>query len=1119
MDRKISLGLNIGVSSVGFSVIDAEAGKILELGSRLINGKVGEENLTRRYMRGSRRLNNRKKQRRKDVTKLFDQFGLIDSKNNEHYFDNFVDNSNPYELRVKGLSKQLTTSEIADSLYHIVKRRGISYDLKDVDSEAEDSEYANGLKINNLELKTQTPAQIQLKRLNEYGAIRGKVVTDNETLLNIFPTKAYLDEAKRIIKKQREFYPDILTDEFEEKYCQIVSRKRSYFVGPGSVKSRTDYGIFKTDGRILNNLFEELIGHDKIFPDELRAAGASYTAQKFDVLDDLNNLRILSYGDQKLTPKDKEQIIEELKSNTSNINMIKLIKKIANCDGSDIKGYRIDTRGKPDISSMATYRKVHRKFLDNNVDINEWPTDFFDNLSFILTLNTDNGEIRNQLENLLQSQYDFLSDDLIQLIIDNKASFDVTSSNSWHRLSIKTMDLLIPEMIKNSIGQNDLIKQMGLVKNNGPKYSKYKHLPYKKIAEDIYNPVVSKVVREALKIVNAVMKEYEHIDYIVAQMPRDKNEDEEKRNIESFQRTNSREIMDAKEEFIEATGISSDEYDKLSSNIRFKIRLWYQQKGMDLYSGRAIQPEDILQNGSKLEIDHIVPVSISFDDGINNKTLCYAEMNQLKDKMTPFEYLNEGYGQSYVAMKDMVLKNSRLNLKRRNYFYEEDIRDSNTRKRFITRNLIDTRYSSKVVFNGLHDFFDEKGIDTKVSVIRSKFTSNMRKYWQIKNSRETYHYYAIDASIIAAMPFLTIWKHGFSMFPNSLDGDVLDIKLGEILSTREYLKYTYQEPYSGFESELKNSDDRVKFSHQIDKKMNRKISDSTVYSTRFGKLAKDEGTSEYVVAKIKDIYDIDEYAKFKKIYDKDKTKFLLNKYDSKSFAQLERIMNTYPDSFEERIRGKVRMFSASPFELYRRDNGPIRKYAKKNNGPEIKQLKYLDKKVGSTIDITPANTRNKRVVLQSLKPWRTDVYLNHETNEYEIMGIKYSDLKFNKGEGYGIKRDKYLEIKHREEVSDDSEFMFTLYKKDRIKVKNIESGESVEVLFWSRTMEKQKGYAELKPIKSLTSDDELPIYGKSKRLVKRLVPKNCKIWKVNTDILGNPFYLEREGSGPKDILE
>ncbi|MFD1418982.1 type II CRISPR RNA-guided endonuclease Cas9 [Companilactobacillus keshanensis] len=1130
MNRKISLGLDIGVSSVGYSVIDYEAGKILELGSRLINAKIGEENQTRRSMRGTRRLINRKKQRRKDTAKLFNEFGLINTKDDKNYFDHFANNSNPYELRVKGLSEELSLSEISESLYHIVKRRGISYDLKDADDESEGSEYSKSLQINTKELKTQTPAQIQLERLDKYRATRGKVVVDaneREVLLNVFPTKSYFDEAKLIIEKQREFYPDVLTEEFEEAYCEILNRKRDYFVGPGSEKSRSDYGIYKEDGRTLKNLFEELIGHDKIFPKELRASSASYTAQVFNVLNDLNNLRILNYEDQKLTEADKNHILLELKKSTSNINMIKLIKKIVGCDDSDITGYRTNEKDKPEISSMGIYHKIHKKFLESDIDIFDWPTDFLDRLSFIITLNTENGEIRKQLRSQLQPEYDFLTDDLIQLIIDNKVSFNVTSNNKWHRLSVKTMKLLIPEMLKRPVEQMTLINEMGLIKDNGKKYNQYKYIPYKKIAEEIYNPVAAKSVREALKIVNAVVKEYGHINYIVVEMPRDKNEKEAKDQIKDFQDKNKEQKNDALKKFTNSVGskpMVDDGLRRYGAKLFFKIRLWYQQQGIDLYNGKSILASDLLNNPDNFEIDHIIPQSISFDDSVNNKTLCYAEMNQIKGQKTPFEFLNEGHGQGFDSMKAMVIKNPIFNKnKRKNYLFSENVSDIDTRKRFISRNLVDTRYSSRVVLNSLQEFFREKEINTKVTVIRGKFTSNMRKHWHINKTRETYHHHAIDASIIASTPFLNIWKKGVNIFPVKVENDnTVDIETGEILDDKSFDKEVYAQPYNGFVYELMNSDDRIKFSHQVDKKMNRKVSDATIYSTRFGKLAKDKKESEYVVAKIKNIYDPKEYARFKNIYDKDKTKFLLNKYDPRSFNYLEEIMNTYPDSIEKMGRNdKVHVVAVSPFELYRLDHGPVRKYSKKNNGPEIRQLKYLDKNIGSNIDITPENAKNKHVILQSLNPWRTDVYLNHENDEYEIMGIKYSDLKFNKNEGYGIKRDKYLEIKHREKVSDDSEFMFTLYKKNQIKVKNMETGESVEMLFWSRTMETHKGYVELKPIyKYKTDNDVWKIYGSAKKqILKQLVPKNCKIWKVNTDILGNPYYLEKEGENPKDILD
>ncbi|WP_334329020.1 type II CRISPR RNA-guided endonuclease Cas9 [Companilactobacillus sp. HBUAS59699] len=1131
MGRKISLGLDIGVASVGYSVIDIEAGKIIELGARLFNSSVAAENETRRGMRGARRLSNRKKQRREDVFKLFKESGLLSSSDDHSYFDEFDNNANPYELRVKGLSKRLTKEELATALYNLVKRRGISYDLKDADDESEGTDYANSLKLNTLELKEKTPAEIQLARLNKYGAVRGKVLAapdedNSDVLLNVFPTKEFAKEAKKIIATQQEYYPDILTDDFVEQYLEILTRKRQYFEGPGSEKSRTDYGIYKENGRTLDNLFEELIGHDKIYPDELRASAASYTAQKFNVLNDLNNLRILNHEDQKLTTAEKNEIIDQLTTTEKSIRMINLIKKVAKCTDDDIKGYRVVDKDKPEISSMQVYRKVRKDFIAEGIDITQWPIEFLDELSFIITLNTENGEIREQLHDRLASKYDFLNDNLIQFIIDHKTSFDIKSNNKWHRFSLKTMNVLIPEMIKRPVEQMTLINEMGLIKDNGKRFVNNKYLPYKEIAKDIFNPVASKAVREALKIVNKIMKDYGHIDYLVVEMPRDANEDEAKKQITDFQKRNKAEKDSALVAITNDIGSKKEVDDALrvyGAKLFFKIRLWYQQDGIDLYNGKAISAADLLRNPDKFEIDHIIPQSISLDDSINNKTLCYADMNQVKGQNTPLGFMSEGHGQGFDVMKAMVMKNSKLTAKRNNYLFAEDINDIETRKRFIARNLVDTRYSSRVVLNSLQDFFKEKETGTKVTVIRGKFTSNMRKHWHINKTRETFHHHAIDASIIAATPFLRIWKKGASMFPVKVEGNSVDIETGEILDDKSFDKEVYEQPSNGFVDELMNADDRIKFSHQVDKKMNRKVSDATIYSTRMGKLAKDKKDSEYVLSKIKNIYDASEYAKFKKLYDKDSSKFLLAKYDPRSFKKLEDIMQQYPDSIETMQRnGKIKPVDISPFELYRRDHGMVRKYSKKDNGPFIKQLKYLDKKIGSNIDITPKNAKGKHVILQNLTPWRTDVYLNHDTGEYEIMGIKYSDLKFNSSEGYGIKKEKYLEIKDREKVSDDSEFMFTLYRKNRIKVKNISTNESVEMLFWSRTKDKSKGYAELKPIFKYKTDpdDVWPIYGTAKsQIVKRMIPKGCKIWKVNTDILGNPFYIEKEGNEPKDILD
>ncbi|NVY96869.1 type II CRISPR RNA-guided endonuclease Cas9 [Lactobacillus sp. DCY120] len=1129
MNERISLGLDIGVASVGFSVLNIENGKILELGSRLFNATVAEENQTRRDRRGSRRLLRRQRQRRIDAARLLYQVGLIKDFSEEDFAKTFRNNWDPYQLRVQGLTQKLTMEQLANALYHLVKRRGISYALADADDEDNDNDYSASLQVNQKALQDQTPAQIQLARLQKYGQVRGRIDRGGSEipLLNVFPNGAYIREAQMIIQCQRQYYPTVLTTEFEKQYLDILRRKRNYFVGPGSEKSRTDYGIYKTSGQTLNNLFEELIGHDSIYKDQLRAAAVSYTAQLFNVLNDLNNLTIATYEDGKMPPADKQKIIDSLRSSTKATSMMTLIKKVAHCQTEDIRGYRLNPKtDKPEFSSMDNYRKVHRTLVPLGVDINGWPNDFYDQLSFIMTLNTEDGEIRRRLVTDLQPKYAFLTDETIQILIDQKHSFDITSNNKWHRFSLKTMRRLIPEMLQQPKEQMTLLTEMGLVHPEHKHYQDYKYLPYKQIAADIFNPVASKAVREALKIVNAVLKKYGEIEDIVIEMPRDDNAEDEKKQIKKFQADNAKTKDKALEAFINALGDRQAVKNRLNGKLMTQIRLWYLQDGKCLYSGQNMLPEDILSNSGNFDIDHIIPQSISYDDSLNNKTLCFKAMNDQKGQKTPYEFMTDGGGQGWAEFKAQVNRSNRLSkIQKKNLLFDENVQDIEVRKRFISRNLVDTRYASRVVLNSLQDFFRGREKPTKVTVIRGKFTSNMRKHWHLNKSRETFHHHAVDASIIAVTPFLRVWKKGRTIFPVKVGERTIDIETGELLDDQDFAHDLLAEPYNNFVTQLQKIEPKIKFSHQVDKKMNRRVSKDTIYSVRSTQLGKDKHPTDYLLRKTDDLYTVKGYEDFQKVYKKDPQQFLLAQIDPRSFQRLVEIVENYPDSQEVVDNAnQVKQKKISPFELYRREHGCVRKYAKHNNGPLIRNLKYYYKKLGSNIDITPTSARNKKVVLLSLNPWRTDVYWNPDTRNYEIMGLKYSDLEFIKDTQHcGITRKNYQQIKKQEGVSDNSEFKFSLFRNDRIKVANPDTGEMIEMRFWSRTKPSQKGYTELKPLDAYVNQkDEIPVYGKvkkEKQIQKPLVPKGCKIWKISTDILGKPFCSIQEGPAPKDIID
>ena len=199
----------------------------------------------------------------------------------------------------------------------MVKHRGISY-LDDASDDGNSSvgDYAQIVKENSKQLETKTPGQIQLERYQKYGQLRGDFTVEEDgkkhRLINVFPTSAYRAEALRILQTQQEFNPQI-TDEFINRYLEILTGKRKYYHGPGNEKSRTDYGRYRTSGETLDNIFGILIGKCTFYPEEFRAAKASYTAQEFNLLNDLNNLTVPTET-KKLSEEQKNQIINYVKN-------------------------------------------------------------------------------------------------------------------------------------------------------------------------------------------------------------------------------------------------------------------------------------------------------------------------------------------------------------------------------------------------------------------------------------------------------------------------------------------------------------------------------------------------------------------------------------------------------------------------------------------------------------------------------------------------------------------------------------------------------------------------------------------------------------------------------------
>ena len=537
-----------------------------------------------------------------------------------------------------------------------------------------------------------------------------------------------------------------------------------------------------------------------------------------------------------------------------------------------------------------------------------------------------------------------------------------------------------------------------------------------------------------------------------------------------------------------------------------KLKLWNEQDGKCLYSGKTIEPEDLIKHSELFQIDHIIPRSISFDDSRNNKVLVYGEENQKKGNQTPYYYLIHANNQwSFEQYKALVMKLSKKKeygiskKKVQNLLYSEDITKAEVLRGFINRNINDTGYAARVVLNTVQGYFRAKEINTKVKVIRGSYTYQMRVNMKLdKNREESYAHHAVDAMLIAFSQL------GYEAY-RKLQGEFIDFETGEILNADKsnsqmlfeiYEHYLYGIIWSNIRTQITKADKQVKYWYHVDHKSNRGLCNQTIRGTRTY-----EGKT-YKINKL-DIRTKEGAALFKKLAfsekESDREKLLVYKNDKKTYENLIQIAQEYSDS-------------NNPFVQYEKETGDcVRKYAKNHNGPRIDKLKYTDGEVGSCIDISHKYGYEKgsqKVVLESLVPYRMDVYYKKEEQTYYLVGIKQSDVKCDNGE-YVIDEDAYAINLVREKMIQPGqkrgdlealgfEFQLSFYKYDIIEYEK--DGEIVRERFLSRTMPKVKNYIETKPI-------DRAKYEKQKLVG---LSKTKMIRKYRMDILGNYYMCSRE---------
>lgn len=834
-----------------------------------------------------------------------------------------------------------------------------------------------------------------------------------------------------------------------------------------------------------------MIGRCSVYPEEIRAAGASYTAQEFNLLNDLNNLVV---NERKLTEEERRKIVDVIK-NSNSVNMRKIIAKVIGEDIETMSGARIDKNDKEIFHTFEQYRAMKKEFAVNGWNIDDFTRDEQDEIAYILTLNTEKEGIMEAFNtakiNLLPEQKE-----LLVQFRKKRGSF----YSKWQSFSLKIMKEIIPDMYITGKNQMQILTDMGVFKTSKEKFVNTNKIPADTLLENIYNPVVCRSIRITVNVLNALIKKYGYPDQIVVEMPRDKNSDEEKARIKDMQKKNEKELAGIIKKIRAEHGITiKDEDFHHHKNLALKLKLWNEQKGKCIYSGRPIEIEQLLKDQWAFEIDHIIPKSISFDDSRMNKVLVYEGENRDKGNKTPFMYLSKLKREwDFEMFKNFVCSMEIPSGKKQKLLFMQDITKVEVLQGFIARNINDTRYASRVVLNALQDYFMAKETNTKVRVIRGSFTSQLRKVLQLEKDREeSFSHHAVDAMIMCYS------QMGFDVY-HKMQMEIVDEETGEIfkvgefdrvMSNKVYNEMMYQNKLITIRKNIAAAKEKTKYWHKVDKKANRSLGNQTIRGTRNknGKVIK--------INKL-DLYDISDVKRFKEKIKKGKeSSFLMFEKDPKTWEQLMLLMSDYADS-------------PNPLQDYLEETGDyFRKYAKKHNGPKIQCIKYYDGEVKSCLDISHKygfSKGSKKVILEGINPFRMDVYCNEKKKEYILVGVKYADLKYTQGR-YVIDEDAYTQILRNEKMIQNDqvytdveengyEFQMSFYKNEIIQYEK--DGEFFTERFSSRTMPNKKNYIETKPV-------DRPKFGEKKQNLVGLSKTNL-IEKIRTDILGNRYKANKE---------
>ncbi len=817
---KVVIGLDLGIASVGYSVLLVENGvvSLLERGSHLFPILSSDKTITspggygeglRGQQRRARRTIQRRKQRRIDFSRLINDYEVNGEvrKAEYSYIFNFdaeeVKNiSYPiYELAVDGLKRELNPKELFKVLYSKLSFRGVSYNLPHEDFE---KPLANELlDFLNKNKKVRTPSA----RIDE-----------NNDLLKFSLTRNSLD-----IEKIIDNCSYLRNTNFKKDYLEIFKRVRDYSLGAGSQNSRTDFGVYKKtkneSGELvtLKSVWEESIGKCPVYEKEYRSLKCQALPEIANLISQLNSIKY-KLDDQilYLTEDEKKQVVIDVMKNFKSPTPTRISSSITKIGKNIMYGYPKSKDGTK--ANIEKCENLIRLFKNNVLLFKNWEQTIieikntdeifsdvlinFYNKDEIVNANKDYKKSIEQVKKadvnqIINSYENFCclnpvknSNKTDDKIIESLANFQKNNISGTHTFSLSA---IFDYINKNIDSQKTLStfyhKEINEFQLKEYRFNKWSNYINNRLMDNVefISPNVKNAMSETCKIFNNILKKYIYngpkylLDALVIETTSDSkyalNGLENNKKLIKNQTDNETKIKNIKKQ-----------HPSIKESTIEKLILLSEQDGMDLYDGKPINGEYVIDHPDKFEIDHILPISRTQMNDRSNKVLTKSFNNQEKGNKTPIEWLSSksNFKDLKVIWKTKLEKEYPQKLK---YMLLENL-TTDREKSFIARNLTETQYIMRRIKNGFlawQSFIAKNNTllnirqqigNMEVLTISGSVTQRLRSnnYLNFVKDRDiSAEHHNIDASICAFLGTIPEFRNTIKSFVRKINNETGEI--------------------------------------------------------------------------------------------------------------------------------------------------------------------------------------------------------------------------------------------------------------------------------------------------------------------------------------------------------